>query len=449
LLQRFWSLCYLAIAIAASASSSARAQGFLIPRTPTFSFAIGNSAASRARTPGQVVVRFRTDLPRERRDQIITGLGSRIESVDAGSCYILVRARDDRTDDLLAVLGQRGEVLHAEPSYQLHTMAESLYDPYQWNLFTRGTASGRAVSNFGIQAAAAWKHTRGEGITVAVLDTGVAYEDFDEFSQAPGLANTHFVAGYDFVNNDEHPNDDEGHGTHVTGILAGNLLDGGGSVGAAPDVDIMPIKALGANGLGSDFAIARGIRWAADHGAQVINMSLGGEGAGQVLSEAVRYAAARDCVLIAAGGNENAPEVGYPAYYSDCVAVGATGFDGIRAPYSNRGRRLLVVAPGGNLGQDLNEDDRPDGIVAQTFDPDRGYDSFDYFYPYAGTSMACPQVAGAAALIRAANPALSALDVRLILQDTAFHLGSPGRNSYYGYGLVDALAGVEAALAQR
>jgi serine protease len=235
----------------------------------------------------------------------------------------------------------------------------------------------------------------------------------------------------------------------VTGILAGNLVDDGGTIGAAPDVDVMPVKVLGANGYGSDFAIARGIRWAADNGARVINMSLGGEGAGQVLSEAVRYAAAKDCMLVAAAGNENAPEVGYPAYYSDAIAVGATGFDGIRAPYSNRGRRLMVVAPGGNLGQDLNGDRRPDGIMAQTFDPDRGYDSFDYFYPHAGTSMAAPQVAGAIALIRAANPDLTTLDVRLILQDTALHLGSPGRNAYYGYGLVDALAGVEAALAQR
>lgn len=449
MLKWFWSSCCLAAALAVVSTPSARAQGPFIPRVSLPALPLSGPRDSSPRIAGDVVVRFRADLPYGQREQLIAGMGCRIQAADRGSDFVLVRARDGRADDLLAVLGQRGEVLHAEPSYRLRAMAESFYDPFQWNLFPRGTASGRSVSNYGIQAAAAWDHTRGEGITVAVLDTGVAYEDYEEFYRAPGLANTRFVPGYDFINNDEHPNDDSGHGTHVAGILAGNLVDGGGALGAAPDVDVMPVKVLGANGYGSDFAIARGIRWAADNGARVINMSLGGEGAGQVLSEAVRYAAARDCVLVAAAGNENAPEVGYPAYYSDCVAVGATGFDGIRAPYSNRGRRLLVVAPGGNLGQDLNQDGRPDGIVAQTFDPGRGYDSFDYFYPHAGTSMAAPQAAAAAALIRAANPALTALEIRLILQDTALHLGSPGRNAYYGYGLVDALAAVEAALAPR
>jgi serine protease len=177
-------------------------------------------------------------------------------------------------------------------------------------------------------------------------------------------------------------------------------------------------------------------------------MSLGHEEGSSIMADACRYAASRDSVLVVAAGNENAAEVYYPAYYPDCIAVGATGFDGFRAPYSNRGKRLFVMAPGGNLEQDLNRDGRGDGIIAQTFDPDRGYDSFSYFYPYHGTSMAAPQVAGVAALIRAANPALSAVEVRLIIRETALHLGQAGRNVYYGYGLVDASAAVDAALAQ-
>ena len=95
-------------------------------------------------------------------------------------------------------------------------------------------------------------------------------------------------------------------------------------------------------------------------------------------NRAVNYAASKDCVLVAAGGNENAPRVDYPAGYTNCIAVGATGFDGVRAPYSNRGRNLEVVAPGGNLSEDLNGDGEPDGIVAQTFDPQQGFDSFSY-----------------------------------------------------------------------
>jgi len=140
----------------------------------------------------------------------------------------------------------------------------------------------------------------------------------------------------------------------------------------------MPVKVLGPDGGGSDYDIAEGIRWAADHGAGVINLSLGAPRGGTVLADAVHYAASQDCVLVAAGGNENASQVDYPAGYSDCIAVGATGFDGARAPYSNRGRNLEVVAPGGNLSEDLNGDGEPDGIVAQTFDPQQGFDSFSY-----------------------------------------------------------------------
>jgi subtilisin family serine protease len=103
------------------------------------------------------------------------------------------------------------------------------------------------------------------------------------------------------------------------------------------------------------------------------------------------------------------------------------------------------MAPGGNLGQDLNHDGRPDGIVAQTFDSQKGYGSFDYEF-LEGTSFSSPQVAGVAALVRAANPNLASLEVRLLLQNTAFHLGSDGKNKYYGWGLVDALAAVEGAL---
>lgn len=446
-MKLFWHRLRVTLALVAFAATPVVAQGPLLSAPlPELRLAPGGPAYT-----GDVVVRFRDRVSRERCTQVISTLACRVVHVDTGSGYALVRARGGRMLDLLDVLGRRAEVLRAEPSYRLHILTEpELFDPFEWNLFERGKTSGKAPSLFGIQAEPAWALTRGAGVTVAVVDSGVAYEDYDGFYQAPALAHTRFVPGHDFVNNDDHANDDEGHGTHVTGILADMLVDGGGAIGVAPDVTVMPVKAMGADGGGSDYDIARGIRWAVDHGAQVINLSLGGDGAGGVLADAVQYAASKGCVLVAAAGNENAPEVSYPAYYSDCIAVGATGFDGIRAPYSNRGRHLEVMAPGGNLRQDLNGDGRPDGIVAQTFNARKGYDSFDYFYPYQGTSMAAPQVAGVAALVRAANPDLSALEVRLAIRDTALRLGgTTGRNSNYGYGLVDALAAVKAALAQR
>jgi serine protease len=435
--------CLAAVALMAVTLTPARAQSSLFSDPPpelTFQ-------RSGPRQTGDVVVRFRSDVSRERCNQLITSLGCQVADVDPGSGYTLVRVRDGRATDLLGVLANRPEVVLAEPSYWLHTYAQSLYDPYQWNLFERGTPSARAISEFGIQAAPAWSLSRGEGVTVAVIDSGVAYEDYDDYYQAPALLQTRFSPGYDFVNRDEHPNDDVGHGTYVTGILASRFVDGGGVTGVAPEITVMPLKAMRADGLGSDYNIARAIRWAADEGASVINLSLGGEGAGQVLADAVRYAASKDCVLVAAAGNENAAEVGYPAYYSDCISVGSTNFDGTRASYSNRGRRLELMAPGGNTRQDLNGDGRPDGIVAQTFEPDRGFDSFNYMWR-AGTSFSAPQVAGVAALIRSVNPALSALEVRLAMREHTLHLGAEGRNSYYGYGLVDALAAVKAALPQ-
>jgi serine protease len=451
-----WNSCCVTLTLAAVSATPAPAPAQRLQLAPSVGIGyripgIGWNGSSAI--PSEVVVRFRDDVSGERRNQLVGTFGCQIARADLASGYALVRVRDNRGADLLGVLARRPEVLHAEPSYWLHTLAQSYYDPYEWYLFDRGTISARAPSNFGIQAHSAWTHTKGAGVTVAVVDSGAAYEDYSRYHQAPGLSHTQFTAGYDIVNGTDHPNDDNGHGTHVTGVLAGNLINGGGIVGVAPEVTVMPVKVMSADGSGRDFDIAEGIRWAADHGASVINLSLGGQpppGAGAidpVMADAVTYAAAQDVVLVAAAGNENASQVAYPAGYSNCIAVGATGFDGARAPYSNRGRNLEVMAPGGNLSEDLNGQGVGDGIVAQTFDPQQGYNSFDYVFAE-GTSASSPMVAGVAALVRAANPNLSATDVRTAIRTTALHLGSAGRNVYYGYGLVDAKAAVESALAQ-
>ena len=358
--------------------------------------------------PSQVVVRFRGDITSARRDQLVNTFGCQIARVDPNSGYALVSVRDNRAADLIGLLTQQPEVLHAEPSYRLYALDASLYNPFEWYLFDRGTLSGHARSNFGVQAPSAWMHTKGAGVTVAVVDTGAAFENYSDFSEAPALSLTHFAPGYDILNNTDHPDDDNSHGTLVAGVLASNLVNGGGVVGVAPDVTLMPVKAMGANGSGTDYDIAAGIRWAADNGAQVINLSLGNSQAGPVLADAVNYAADKNCVLVAAAGNEGQtqgsnPAIDYPAAYTNCIAVGATGFNGARAPYSNRGRNLALVAPGGNATQDLNGDGQPDGIVGQTFDPTQGYGSFGYAF-WDGTSAASPMVAGVAALVLAANP---------------------------------------------
>ena len=185
---------------------------------------------------------------------------------------------------LIQDLSSRSDVLYAEPNY----IAKATFVPndtffsLQWHLDN--------TSNGGIHAQEAWEFSTGAGVTVAVVDTGVAYENYQIYVQAPDLAGTTFVAGYDFINNDAHANDDNNHGTHVAGTIAQSTNNALGTAGVAFGATIMPVKVLAANGSGSYAAVASGIIFAADNGAQVINMSLSGPSPSQTLLDAVRYA---------------------------------------------------------------------------------------------------------------------------------------------------------------
>src|SRR5690606_34353070 len=173
------------------------------------------------------------------------------------------------------------------------TPNDPFYAPYQWNLYDRGQLSNGVASRFGIQAASAWNTTAGAGIVVAVVDTGVAYENYGPYAQAPDLAGRTFVSPYDFVNNDAHPNDDNGHGTHVAGTVGQATNNGIGVAGIAYDCAIMPVKVLNASGSGSYSQIANGVNHAANQGADVVNLSLGGSRGSSVLASAIDYAWSR------------------------------------------------------------------------------------------------------------------------------------------------------------
>jgi len=296
----------------------------------------------------------------------------------------------------------------------------------------------------------AWDISTGVGVTVAVVDTGVAYEDNGStYKQAPDLANTSFAPGYDFVNNDTHPNDDEGHGTHVAGTIAQSTNNNEGTAAVAHGASIMPVKVLNSSGSGSYFDIANGIIFAADMGADVINLSLGGSGSSQTLENAIAYAYNSGVTIVAAAGNNGTNSLLYPAAYNQYViAAGATRYDEALAPYSNYGAGLDVVAPGGDLNVDQNGDGYGDGVVQQTFQPrcvgrffrrNCSYDDFGY-YLYQGTSMATPHVAGVAALVIANGNASTPDDVRSAIEETADDLGLPGWDNTYGNGLVNAPA---------
>ncbi|HEY8924036.1 MAG TPA: S8 family peptidase [Polyangia bacterium] len=247
---------------------------------------------------------------------------------------------------------------------------------YQWHLRQVGLPT-------------AWKLGQGEGAVVAVIDTGV--------SRVPDLAQAKFVPGYNFVADNDNASDDHGHGTHVAGTIAQSTDNRLGVGGVAFKATIMPLKVLSARGSGSMAGIAQAIRFAADNGAQVINMSLGGPFPVGAIGSAVKYARSKGVTVLAAAGNDGHGKVGYPARYPGVIAVAATQFDGSTTFYSNWGPQVDLAAPGGNTRVDQNGDGKPDGVLQNTIVPGN-ISKTDYLW-FMGTSMATPHAAGVAALI--------------------------------------------------
>jgi len=282
----------------------------------------------------------------------------------------------------------------------------------------------------------AWKLSQGRGVTVAVIDTGVA--------KVPDLAETELVPGFNFVTNNADATDDHGHGTHVAGTIAQSTNNGVGVSGIAFGAKIMPIKVLSARGSGSVSGIAEGIRFAADHGAKVINMSLGGPMASSVLKNAVKYAHDKGVVVVCAAGNDGRGKVSYPAAYAAAFAVASTQFDETTAFYSNWGKEIAIATPGGNTRVDQNNDGMPDGVLQNTIVPG-DIKRNDYLW-FMGTSMASPHLAGVAALVISAgvtNPDA----VEKILKETARapKMAPKDKENRYGAGIIDAAAAVKKA----
>jgi serine protease len=399
----------------------------------------------------EILVKFKSGVGKERIDKINSkhGVSGRHTSSYSGTRR-LVLPKGKSVAEMVTLYQADDAVDYAEPNYIAHAVMvpNDPYYRYQWHL--DNDVYG------GIQMEDAWDiQTGAPSVIVAVIDTGVAYEDYREgwkrYYQAPDLAGTSFVAGYDFVNNDAHPNDDHAHGTHVTGTLAQTTTNNLGVAGVAFNARIMPVKVLDESGSGYYSWIENGIYYATDQGAQVISLSLGGGAHSESLENAVKYAYENGVTVIAAAGNDASSTISYPAAYDDSViAVGATRYDETLAYYSNYGSSLDLVAPGGDLTMDQNGDGYGDGVLQNTFNPNtRRTNDFGYWF-FQGTSMATPHVSGVAALLIANGNADADNDgkttpdeVRAVLQETAEDNGNPGRDTTYGWGLVDAHAALQ------
>ena len=251
-----------------------------------------------------------------------------------------------------------------------------------------------------VGAEAAWKRSRGTGVVVAVIDTGVSGTSSGKGQACRDFGSTTFTAGYDFVNRDTDPYDDHGHGTHVAGTIAEATNNSEGVAGLAYGATIMPLKVLSASGSGTSADIADAIRWAADKGANVINMSLGSPFPDAVIRSACTYAFKKGVVIVAAAGNSGKQGVGYPAAYSECIAVSSVGPSGKLAGYSSWGKQVALAAPGGDIGG-YSDRDESAGILQNTNLPVEFGGQGDGYYAFQGTSMASPHVAAAAALVMA------------------------------------------------
>ena len=313
---------------------------------------------------------------------------------------------------------------------------------------------------YGIGAPEAWANVVADGtpggakVVVAVLDTGVAYANRGKYRRSPDFNKYSFVQGYDFIDRTPYANDHNGHGTFVASTIAEATDNHRGLTGLAYAARIMPVRVLDSAGEGDASVIAEGVRFAVNHGARIINLSLefsSDVGAADIpeLISSLRYAYRHNVLVVAAAGNEGSTTIPYPARAKHVIAVGATTEHGCLASYSNDGPHITLVAPGGGPDADLPGDpnctpELPSGrdIFQMTF---TGSSPRVFGFPggYEGTSMATPHVSATAALIIAAGilgrrPTVAQLTRRLTA--TARSLGGPQDRKLYGAGLLNAAA---------
>jgi len=353
----------------------------------------------------EILARFKDSATDEMIAECLKQVTGEIKSTIDEISVTVIQIDAVNVSNAVATLSACPGVRYVEPNY-IATMADTIPTDPGWGL---------QYGFVNIRAPQGWDLSRGSSsITIAIVDTGVDLGHADLASK--------IVPGYDFVNNDAIAQDDHGHGTHVAGIAAAVTNNNTGVAGTSWRARIMPVKVLNAAGGGTFADAANGIIWAADNGAQIINLSIGGPTSSVVLQNAVNYADGLGVLVIAATGNNGNTPVLYPAAYPNVIAVGATDSSNNLAGFSNFGAEMDLVAPGVSI-----------------------YSTSPGGYAYRnGTSMATAFVSGFAAILRGL-PGNSAATVRSIMESTALDLGPAGWDAFYGNGLIQMDAAIQLA----
>lgn len=349
------------------------------------------------------------------------------KSAGRAEWFVADLAFNNSVSNALSELKRHPDVAEVEPDY-IRTISQT--DDASVQSMPNDPMISQQYALQRMQMDQAWNINKGSrSVVVAVIDTGVQL-DHPELANRiwrnpretlngiddDGNGKVDDVNGWNFVSDTNNPGDDHSHGTHCSGIIAATQNNGVGIAGVA-DVTIMALKVLSAEGSGSDSDIAAAIHYAADKGAKVISMSLGGDYPSNVGADAVAYAQSKDCVVVAAAGNDSRNSLSYPAGYAGVVSVAATDSADQLADFSNTGEGLAISGPGVRILSTV---------------PGSNYQSMS------GTSMACPAVAGVAALIRSANASMNAQQTIERLLGSADDLGTPGYDTTFGWGRVNA-----------
>jgi subtilisin family serine protease len=402
----------------------------------------GSSSRNQRYASGEILVTYKDGASPARRAKVEKALGNprAIESLGdkANNAVYLYKLPPGLTVERAVGKLKGGDGIIAEPNhiFSLTFIPNDPHFPNQWGLRNTGQVIGGVAGTPGadINAVEAWDIERGlsNQVVVAVIDSGIdlAHPDLQgRIWQNPGeIPNNGLdddgngyvddVFGWNFVHNNKTPADDNGHGTHVSGIVTAATDNGLGIAGTSHGALIMPLKAADSAGSLSLSNVIKAIDYAADNGADIINMSFAAalSPPSTALGSAIDQAHAKGLTLLAAVGNEGDGTINYPAGYDNVIGVGATTNRDEKASFSNHNSTVDIVAPGQTI-----------------------YSTFPGGYAFlSGTSMATPMAAGVAALALSRQPGLAPVQVKSALTAQADDLGAPGRDDYFGYGRVNA-----------